>query len=218
MSGGRVELGLGAGWYEAEHTAYGIPFPPLGQRFERLEEQLAVVTGLWGTADGSTFTYEGKHYRIADSPGLPKPVQRPGPPIIVGGHGTTRTPRLAATYAAEFNLAFSSLDETRSQFERVRSACGSVGRDPASVAYSAAQVVCCGRTGAEVTARARAIGREVDELRSNGLCGSPDEVVAKLATYAEAGSERTYLQILDLFDLEHLALIAEEVLPHCASM
>jgi alkanesulfonate monooxygenase SsuD/methylene tetrahydromethanopterin reductase-like flavin-dependent oxidoreductase (luciferase family) len=218
MSGGRVELGLGAGWYEAEHTAYGIPFPPLGQRFDRLEEQLAVVTGLWATPDGSTFAYEGKHYRITDSPALPKPVQRPGPPVIVGGHGATRTPRLAATYASEFNLAFSSLDETRSQFERVRSACGSVGRDPGSLAYSAAQVVCCGRSEAEVGARARAIGREVDELRTNGLCGSPDEVVAKLATYAEAGSERVYLQILDLSDLEHLALIAEEVLPHCASM
>jgi F420-dependent oxidoreductase-like protein len=218
MSHGRVELGLGAGWYEAEHTAYGIPFPPLGERFERLEEQLAVVTGLWGTPDGSTFDYEGKHYRIADSPGLPKPVQRPGPPVIVGGHGAKRTPRLAATYAAEFNLAFSSLDETRSQFERVRAACESIGRDPASLAYSAAQVVCCGRTAAEVAARAAAIGREVDELREHGLCGSPDEVAAKLATYGDAGSERVYLQILDLSDLGHLALIAEEVLPLCASM
>jgi alkanesulfonate monooxygenase len=218
MSHGRVELGLGAGWYEAEHTAYGIPFPPVGQRFDHLEEQLAVVTGLWGTPDGSTFAFEGEHYRMADSPALPKPVQRPGPPIIVGGHGAKRTPWLAATYAAEFNLAFSSLDETRSQFERVRAACESVGRDPASLAYSAAQVVCCGRTPAEVEARAAAIGRGVDDLREHGLCGSPDEVVAKLATYGEAGSERVYLQILDLADLEHLALIAEEVLPHCASM
>ena len=112
MSGGRVELGLGAGWYEAEHTAYGIPFPPVVERFERLEEQLALITGLWATPDGATFTLEGTHYQIVDSPALPKPVQRPGPPIIVGGHGAKRTPRLAATYAAEFNLAFSSLEET----------------------------------------------------------------------------------------------------------
>ena len=128
--GGRVELGLGAGWYEAEHTAYGIPFPPVVERFDRLEEQLAVITGLWGTPDGATFTLEGRHYQVVDSPALPKPVQRPGPPIIVGGHGAKRTPRLAATYAAEFNLAFSSLEETGTQFERVRAACEAQGRDP----------------------------------------------------------------------------------------
>ncbi len=150
MSGGRVELGLGAGWYEAEHTAYGIPFPPVGERFDRLEEQLAVITGLWGTPDGATFTLEGSHYRVVDSPALPKPVQRPGPPVIIGGHGARRTPRLAATYAAEFNLAFSSLEETGDQFRRVRAACEAQGRDPGSLAYSAAQVVCCGATEAEV--------------------------------------------------------------------
>ena len=218
MAGGRVELGLGAGWYEAEHTAYGIPFPPLGERFERLEEQLAVITGLWGTPEGAAFTYEGRHYRLVDSPALPKPLQRPGPPVIVGGHGTQRTPRLAATYAAEFNLAFSSLEETGEQFVRVGAACEAQGRDPSSLIRSAAQVICCGVTAAEVAARARAIGQEVDELRTRGLCGSPDEVLAKLATYAEVGAQRVYLQILDLADLDHLALIAESVLPHCASM
>jgi F420-dependent oxidoreductase-like protein len=218
MSGGRVELGLGAGWYEAEHTAYGIPVPPGAERFDRLEEQLDIITGLWGTPDGATFTRAGAHYQLVASPALPKPVQRPGPPIIVGGHGAKRTPYLAATYAAEFNLAFSSLEETGSQFERVRTACETEGRDPASLAYSAAQVICCGRTDAEVATRARAIGREVDELRANGLCGSPEEVVAKLATYAEVGTERTYLQILDLADLDHLGLIAGSVLPHCASL
>jgi F420-dependent oxidoreductase-like protein len=218
MSGGRVELGLGAGWYEAEHTAYGIPFPPLGERFERLEEQLALITGLWATPDGDRFTLEGTHYPVVDSPALPKPIQQPGPPIIVGGHGARRTPRLAATYAAEFNLVFSPLEETTTQFGRVRAACEAQGRDPDSLAYSAGQVICCGVTEAEVASRARAIGREVDELRTNGLCGSPEEVVAKLATYAEVGAERMYLQILDLADLDHLALIAEQVLPHCASL
>ena len=218
MSGGRVELGLGAGWYEAEHRAYGIPFPPLGERFERLEEQLALITGLWATPDGDRFTLEGTHYPVVDSPALPKPTQQPGPPIIVGGHGARRTPRLAATYAAEFNLVFSPLEETGTQFGRVRAACEAQGRDPDSLAYSAGQVICCGVTEAEVAARARAIGREVDELRTNGLCGSPEEVVAKLATYAEAGAERMYLQILDLADLDHLALIAQQVLPHCAAL
>ncbi len=218
MSGGRVELGLGAGWYEAEHTAYGIPFPPVVERFERLEEQLALITGLWATPEGATFTLEGHHYQMVDSPALPRPVQRPGPPIIVGGHGAKRTPRLAATYAAEFNLAFSSLDETGTQFERVRAACRALGRDPGTMAYSAAQIICCGRSDAEVAARARSIGREVSELSDHGLCGSPEEVLAKLATYAAIGTERVYLQILDLADMDHLALIAEQVLPHCASI
>src|SRR3954447_4163922 len=106
MSGGRVELGIGAGWFEAEHTAYGIPFPTLGERFDRYEEQVAVLTGLWATPAGETFDFEGKHYRLADSPALPKPVQHGGIPIIVGGRGAKRTPRLAARYAAEFNVPF----------------------------------------------------------------------------------------------------------------
>ncbi len=218
MSGGRVELGLGAGWYDAEHTAYGIPFPALGHRFERLEEQLAIVSGLWGTPEGETFTFEGEHYVVAESPALPKPVQRPRPPIIVGGGGLRRTPRLAATYASEFNLAFRSLTDTSDQFERVRGACEAAGRDPRTLVYSAAQVVCCGRDDAEVGRRAAAIGRQVDELAEHGLCGSPDQVLAKLATYGGAGATRVYLQVLDLTDLDHLALLAEEVLPHCAAL
>jgi F420-dependent oxidoreductase-like protein len=211
MSGGRVELGLGAGWYEAEHAAYGIPFPPTGERFDRLEEQLAVVTGLW-TADGP-FSHDGRHYRLDDSPALPKPVQRPGPPIIVGGFGLTRTPRLAATFAAEFNLAFASVDDTAAQYGRVRSACETADRDPDDLVYSAAQVLCCGRDEAEVARRAAAIGREVDELRTYGLAGTPDEVVARAESYAAIGASRLYLQVLDLTDLDHLVLVAEEVMP-----
>ncbi|MFM2077481.1 MAG: hypothetical protein RJA49_1371, partial [Actinomycetota bacterium] len=107
MSNGRVELGLGAGWFAAEHEAYGIPFPPLGERFDRLEEQLAVITGLWGTPAGSTFDHAGAHYQLGSSPALPKPVQSP-PPIIIGGGGAKRTPALAARYAAEFNLPFNT--------------------------------------------------------------------------------------------------------------
>ncbi|MGA3148692.1 MAG: LLM class F420-dependent oxidoreductase [Acidimicrobiales bacterium] len=218
MSGGRVELGLGAGWYEAEHTAYGIPFPPLGERFDRLDEQLAIITGLWSTPAGERFTFSGRHYEVRDSPALPKPVQRPGPPVIVGGGGPTRTPRLAARYASEFNLAFRSLADTGDQFGRVRAACESTGRDPASLELSAAQTVCCGRDDAEIARRAVATGRQVDELRQNALCGTPDEVIAKLATFAAAGASRAYLQVLDLDDLDHLALLGEEVLPHCAAL
>ncbi|HTU40009.1 MAG TPA: LLM class F420-dependent oxidoreductase, partial [Acidimicrobiales bacterium] len=150
MSNGRAELGLGAGWYEAEHAAYGFAFPPTGERFERLEEQFAILTGLWTTPVGKTFDFEGRHYTLKDSPALPKPVQQPHPPLIVGGHGAKRTPRLAATYAAEFNLAFSSLADTEAQFARVRAACEQRGRDPGSLVFSAAQVVCCGKDEAEV--------------------------------------------------------------------
>ncbi len=218
MSGGRVELGLGAGWYSDEHTAYGVPFPPLGERFARLEEQLAIVTGLWSTPVGQRFSFEGDHYRLVDSPALPKPRQRPAPPIIVGGGGPRRTPRLAARFAAEYNLPFCRVDDTRAAFERVRAACTSAGRDPGSLIYSAAQVVCCGTSVAEVARRAEAIGREVGELRVNGLCGSPDEVAERLAEFAAAGAGRVYLQILDLADLEHLSLIGEKVLPACRAL
>ena len=218
MSGGRVELGLGAGWYEAEHTAYGIPFPPLGERFERLEEQLAVITGLWATPDGGTFSHQGAHYQVADSPGLPKPVQRPGPPVICGGGGPRRTPRLAATYAAEFNLAFRQVEDTIAQFATVRAACEAAGRDPDDLVYSAAQIIVTGHDDAEIARRAAWIGRDVDELREHGLCGTPAEVVEKLGTFAEAGASRLYLQFLDLDDLDHLELIAAEVLPHAAGL
>ncbi len=208
MSGGRVELGLGTGWYEQEHTAYGIPFPPLAERFDRLEEQLQVVTGLWDS-DGP-FSFAGEHYQLVDSPALAKPVQQPHPPVIVGGRGAKRTPRLAATYADEFNLPFASLAATTEQFGRVRAACERTGRE---VRLSAAQIVCCGRDEAQVRRRAEAIGRDPADLRENGLAGTPAEVVEQAGRYAAAGAERLYLQVLDLSDLEHLELLAAEVAP-----
>ena len=208
MSGGRVELGLGTGWYEREHTAYGIPFPPLGERFDRFEEQLQVVTGLWD-ADGP-YSFAGEHYSVVDSPGLPKPVQRPHPPVIVGGGGAKRTPRLAATYADEFNLPFASLADTRTQFGRVREAATGTGRD---LVLSVAQVLCCGRDEAEVARRAAAVGRSVEDLRANGVAGTPAEVVDRLGEFGELGATRAYLQVLDLADLDHVELVASEVLP-----
>ncbi|WP_059011420.1 LLM class F420-dependent oxidoreductase [Streptomyces specialis] len=210
MSGGRVELGLGAGWFEAEHTAYGIPFPK--EKFSRLEEQLAIVTGLWGTPAGETFSYEGAHYRLTDSPALPKPAQR-RVPVLLGGMGKERTPRLAARYADEFNVPFASVEDSADRFDRVRRAAEEAGRDPAELVYSHALVACVGRDDAEVARRAAAIGREVDELRSNGLAGTPEEVVEKIGRYARTGSSRIYLQILDLDDLDHLELIADRVMP-----
>ncbi|MGV9415863.1 LLM class F420-dependent oxidoreductase [Nocardia sp. NPDC003693] len=210
MSGGRVEFGLGAGWYEAEHTAYGIPFP--ADKFPRYEEQLAVITGLWNTPAGETFSFAGEHYTLADSPALPKPAQD-RIPVVIGGMGAKRTPRLAARYAAEFNAPFQSAAASAEQFERVRRAAKDIGRDPAALTFSNALVACVGTSDAEIARRAAAIGREVDELKENGLAGTPDEVVEKIAAYTEtAGTTRFYLQILDLADLDHLELIASRVM------
>jgi F420-dependent oxidoreductase-like protein len=213
MSGGRVELGLGAGWYDAEHTAYGVPFPPLGERFGRLEEQLAIITGLWSTAAGQTFSFDGRYYQVADSPALPKPAQSPRPPVIIGGGGRKRTPSLAARHADEFNAAFVSPGDSAALFSRVSQACTEAGRDPATMRFSAAQVVCCGKDDASLARRAAAIGRSVEELRVNGLAGSPAEVVDKIGAFATEGASTIYLQVLDLSDLDHLELLAAEVLP-----
>jgi F420-dependent oxidoreductase-like protein len=208
MSGGRVELGLGAGWFEEEHKAYGIPFPK--EKFARLEEQLEVVTGLWGTAPGKTFDFHGAYYDLTDSPALPKPAQQKIP-VLVGGHGPSRTPRLAAKYADEFNMPFGSVEDSERQFGRVRAAAEEAGRSGDELTYSNALGVCGGRPAAAVARRAAAIGREVDELKLNGLAGSPAEVVDKIGRYAEIGSRRIYLQVLDLDDLDHLELISAQV-------
>ncbi|KRE27639.1 LLM class F420-dependent oxidoreductase [Mycobacterium sp. Soil538] len=214
MSGGRVEFGIGAGWFEAEHQAYAIPFPPLGERFDRLTEQLEIITGLWTTEAGQTFDYTGEHYSVTDSPALPKPVQSPHPPIIIGGGGAKRTPALAARFAAEFNIPFVPLETLTTQYARVAAAVEAAGRAPDSLTYSAAFVVCAGRDDAAIARRAGAIGREVDELRSNSpAVGTPDEIVDKLGPFLEAGVERVYLQLLDMSDLDQVQFFAEAVVP-----
>ena len=213
MSGGRVELGLGSGWYAAEHTAYGIPFPD--SRFGPFEEQLEIITGLWGMPPGEKYSFAGEHYRLQDSPALPKPAQSPRPPIIIGGGGLKRTPRLAARYADEYNRIFDTVEDAAAAFNRVRAAAEQIGRDPDSLVYSAGSVVICGRTDAEIAARARAIGRELDEeLLRVGLVGTPDQLVERIEAYRRVGASRMYLQVLDLDDLDHLKLIATEVAPH----
>lgn len=212
MSGGRVELGIGAGWYADEHTAYGIPFPGIKERFDKLEEQLEIITGLWHTPTDSQYTFEGQQYGIVGSPALPKPLQPGGPPIIIGGHGPTRTPRLAAHYANEFNLPFAPVEVFTTQRDRVIKACEARDRDPETMVFSAALVLCCGENDAAVERRAGNIGRAADELRENGAAGTPSEVLDKIATYAEAGADRIYLQMLDLDDLDHLHLVADQVM------
>ena len=206
-------LGLGTGWFEREHSAYGIPFPSLGERFDQFEEQLAIITGLWATGEGETFSFAGTHYQLSDSPALPKPAQRPRPPVLLGGTGARRTPRLAARYADEFNLAVRTVRDSAAAFARVREACEAAGRDASSMIYSVAQTVCCGKDEAEFRRRAAAIGRDPDTMRESGIAGTPGEVAAGIADFAGIGAERVYLQVLDLSDLDHLALIASDVVP-----
>jgi alkanesulfonate monooxygenase SsuD/methylene tetrahydromethanopterin reductase-like flavin-dependent oxidoreductase (luciferase family) len=213
MSGGRVEVGLGAGWYQAEHGAYGLSFPSERGRYDLLEDQLAILHGIWSTEPGGTFERDGLTpagtVRIqADSF---RPAQRPHPPIVIGGRGGPRNSRLAATYADEFNISFVPADVMKTVHDNVRRRCELQERDPASLVWSVGLIVCCGRTEDEIARRAAAIGREVAELRENGLAGTPAEVLDKLGTYTAAGAERFYLQVLDLADLDHLRLLAEEV-------
>ena len=213
MSNGRVELGLGTGWYSEEHAAYGIPFPP--KRFGMLEEQLEIVTGLFETPVGDSYSFEGKHYSLTDSPALPKPVQS-RVPVIVGGGGPKRTPAMAARFATEFNAPFVPFESIVSTFDGVRRACEAIDRDPDDLTYSAAFVTAAASTDAEYSRRAAAIGREPGELRENGLAGTPAEIIDRLGALQNDGVETVYLQILDLSDLEHLEFLAAEVTPHFA--
>jgi F420-dependent oxidoreductase-like protein len=189
MSGGRVELGLGTGWFDPEHHAHGVPFPPLGQRFDMLEEQLQIILGMWTTPLGERFNFEGKHYQLVDSPALPKPVQKPHPPIIIGGAGSKRTPRLAARYADEFNVPFHSVPDFTKAVDRVKKACADAGRDPASIVYTAAVNV---------------------DVRAN----KPEKVVKDLQEYKEAGAQRIYMQLLDVADVDQIHVLGNEVKPH----
>lgn len=213
MSGGRVDFGFGAGWYEAEHSAYGLDFPELGSRFDRYEEYLEQMVGLWTTPLGETYSHDGTFHRFTDSPGLPKPHQRPTPPVIIGGRGKKRTPALVAKYASDFNVPFMPVADVPETIARVNQACEEAGRDPSEVVKSAALVACTGGDEQTIARRAQAIGREVDELRENGMAGTPDEALETLSAYADSGIERVYLQILDLSDLDHVAEIGAEILP-----
>jgi alkanesulfonate monooxygenase len=210
MSGGRVEVGLGAGWYAAEHTAYGIPFPDNAARFAAFEEYVEVVDGLLRTPAGARYSFTGTHFQLADSPALPKPVQRPRPPIILGGAAKARGAALAARFADEFNVAFKDDDFTAGCFQRVRAAAAQTGRE---LVYSVGKVICVGRDDAELRRRAAALGRDLEELRGNGLAGTPAEVVARIGELAALGATRCYLQTLDLTDLDQLELIATDVIP-----
>lgn len=213
MSRGRVDLGLGCGWFEAEHAAMGIPFPPLRERYDQFEEQVEILTGLWRTPDGETFDYTGTYNAIKANPALPKPFQPGGPPLIVGGFGAKRTPRVAACYASEFNSPFSPPPLAAEQIARVRHACEAIGRDPASLHCSIALQICCGSTPGDVRGRLAAARQAPEDFAARGVAGSPAEVVDRIAAYAQAGMTRCYLALADLSDIDQLELIAREVMP-----
>jgi F420-dependent oxidoreductase-like protein len=209
MSGGRIELGFGVGWYETEHASYGIPFPGTRERFDRFAEQLAIVDGLWRTPSGETFDFDGRYFRLRDAPALPKPVQSPRPPIILGGGGKPRGAALAARYADEYNVAFRPLGDTGATYDRVRAVASE-----RELVYSAAQTICAGVSDAELIRRAAKTGQDLSALRHRGLAGTPGEILDKIGRLAEIGTGRVYLQVLDLSDLDHLELVASEVLPY----
>jgi F420-dependent oxidoreductase-like protein len=209
MSGGRITLALGAGWAEEEHRAYGIPFPSPRERFERLEEQLAIITGMWRTPVGETFSFDGTHYQLVNCPALPKPRQQPHPPVIVGGTGARKTPALAARYADEFNVPpFEGPDKAAEAFGRVRAACESIGRDPETLELSVTLTTVCGVDRAD-TERRGAVSPLQYEMAD--LAGRPDEVVEQLAAFRAVGATRAYLRLLDLRDVEHIALLGDVV-------
>jgi F420-dependent oxidoreductase-like protein len=212
MSGGRAELGIGAAWYTREHAAFGLPFPSVGERFDRLEEQLAVITGLWRATADQGFSFDGRHYRVEDNRTPPRVTQRPHPPIVIGGGGPKRTPALAARYAAEFNAAYGG--DPKERFDRFGRACEAIGRDPADARLSAVLPVAIGSTQAEIDRRAELVGSPM--LRDTAVIGPPAALTDRIAELAKDGADTVYLHIFDIHDLDHIALIGAEVLPHCA--
>ena len=212
MSSGRVELGLGAGWYEEEHRQFGIPFPSLGARFDRLEEQLEILTGLWRTPPGEAYSFTGRHYTIEGNRAFAG--KWPAPPIIIGGLGPRRTPELAARFADEFNAAFATLDVARERFALVRHRAEELGRDPASVRMSVViPRVCVGIDEADVARRQRILGPPVGAIPDQGMSGSPAYVAERLAEWIDAGADRIYIHLLDVDDVEHVRLLGEQIAP-----
>ncbi len=222
VSGGRVEVGIGAGWNEREHEAYGFPFPPLAERIEMLEEQVEIVHRLW-TEEEVTFT--GSHYRLERCSGLPKPVQNPHPPILMGGAAKPRAARLAARFADEYNVNFLAPEDCRLARTRLDEACEHVRRDPRTLRLSLMTPCVVGADRAEARERARRrLELERDDAdpeaalaRANWIAGTVDDVVAKLVVYREAGVERVMLQHLDHTDLEMVELIGRQVVPAVSS-
>jgi alkanesulfonate monooxygenase SsuD/methylene tetrahydromethanopterin reductase-like flavin-dependent oxidoreductase (luciferase family) len=223
ISGGRVDFGLGAGWYELEHRTYGFPFPPLRERMQMLEEQLEIVIAQW-TQD--VFSFEGRHYRLERCQANPKPVQRPHPPVIVGGGGKPRTIDLAARFAQEYNVVSAHAEECRSIHTALDEAAARHGREP--LVFSFMETTLIGRERDDLMAKANELGRLhwdgasgeqlLAEHATGWICGTVDEAAEQLQQLAAAGVERAMLQHLNHRDLDTVRLIGEELQPRVASL
>jgi len=221
VSGGRVELGLGAGWYELEHEAFGFPFPPIGERMEMLEEQLAIAEGLW-TQD--EFTFAGRHYRLDQCPALPKPLQQPHPPVIIGGGGKRRTVELAARFAQEYNVVSAEPDGCRDLRRRLDDAAAAAGREP--LVLSVMETTLIARDRDQLLERADRLGKLhfegmdgeqlLERYEQDWICGTIGQVAERLEQLAVAGVQRAMLQHLDHRDLEAVHQIGEELVARVA--
>jgi len=216
VSGGRIELGLGAGWHEREHAAYGFPFPPTRVRVDVLEEQLQVVLGAWTTAP---FSFSGEHYTLTDLDAQPRPVQQPHPPLILGGAGGRRSLELAARYGDEYNSPFATLEVARERHEAIARACEAAGREP--LPFSIMTGVVVGADEAELRDRARRLGEKigsdgdgiVDQPPEGWIVGTLDQATEQLAALRDAGVSRVLCQHLLHDDLDAVALIGERLAP-----
>jgi F420-dependent oxidoreductase-like protein len=227
MSGGRVEFGLGAGWNEPEHRQLGLPFPPIKERADLMEEQFAVLRGLWGEPDG--WSFDGAHIRIEEASLHPKPVARPGRPtsangtprprLLTGGEGSPRSLRIAARYCDEFNLSSSSPEKAATRYAELAAACEAIGRDPATMGRSVMAGVLIGRDEAELSRRKvamlTAFGDEsggddwFDAREPRWVLGTPDQARAMVKRFEDAGAERIMLQTFLPRDLDMIDLMAE---------
>jgi F420-dependent oxidoreductase-like protein len=217
VSGGRVEVGLGAGWHDREHAAYGFPFPPLGERMEHLEEQLEILHGHW--AD-EPFTFHGRHYDLEELDARPKPVQRPRPPVLMGGEAGPRAARLAARWADEYNTVDVSADLVRERRAKIDAACEAAGREP--IPFSLMTGILVGTDAADLRARAARLAERAgtdpdpDRLRAEEpawIVGTIEQAVEQLGVLRDVGTHRVMLQHLVHDDLETVALIGSELAP-----
>ena len=226
-SGGRVELGMGAGWFEREHRAFGFPFPATRERIDILTEQVEIVHRLWG-ADGDEVTFEGKHFRLDACPALPKPYQDPHPPLIIGGGAGARSAALAARWADEYNVVYLDPAGAKERVARVSAACEAIDRDPGEVRRSLLSKTIVGDDEAEVRRRAGElmawqgedgdVGAFLEDLRGKHIVGTVEQVLERLAEYAAAGIQRVLVHQLVHEDLESVALIGREIVPEAAGL
>lgn len=227
VSRGRVELGMGAGWLEREHGAFGFPFPVTRERMDMLTEQVEIVHRLWG-ADGSEVTFEGRHYRLEACPALPKPYQDPHPPLIIGGGAGPRSAALAARWADEYDIVYVNPAGAKERVRRVSDACEAIGRDPGEIRRSLLTKTIVGTDEREVRRRAAEqmawqnedgdIGAYLGDLRANHVAGTVEEVLERLAEYAAAGIQRVLVHQLVHEDLESVELIGREIVPEAARL